>query len=157
MILGQEPSQSLEELLEHSGVKGMKWGVRKKRPTSPSTSAKPSTPKKAKPTSEEIYKARRELNYLQTKTLTTRDEYLNAGINGTEKQKNKAFKEYEKAVINLGTSDARVNAQRLTRGEAVVFTLLTGPAVLIPVASLAVTRKVEAKSVAKAKAKYNVK
>lgn len=154
MILDEESSPSFDEIIEHYGIPGMKWGKRKARPT---TAPAPKKAKKPKPTSEEIYKARRELNYLQTKTLTTRDEYLNAGINGTEKQKNKAFKEYEKAVINLGTSDARVNAQRLTRGEAVVFTLLTGPAVLIPVASLAVTRKVEAKSVAKAKAKYNVK
>lgn len=124
MILGQEPSPSLEELLEHSGVKGMKWGVRKKRVTS-----------------TDIRNARIERNVRGNDLNRATINLNSASASGSKGQVTKAVKAYEKALNDYNFSDAHVNANRFTNGEKAALILLTGPLAAVPIGAMALQRK----------------
>ena len=124
MILGEDDKPPLEDLVEHSGVKGMKWGHRKKRVTS-----------------ADIHNARIEKN-VRTHDLNRATINLNsASSSGSKTQVSKAVKSYEKALNDYNFSDAHVNASRFTNGEKAALILLTGPLAVVPIGAMALQRK----------------
>jgi hypothetical protein len=102
-ILGQnKPSLAY---IAHSGVKGMRWGVRKKNRYS----------------SNEIRSA---LGRIIDRSSKAHEKVVNAK---TSSQYQKALKNESKVELADKTSLDRSIAMRYTLGEKVVFTLLLGP------------------------------
>jgi hypothetical protein len=136
MILGQE-KPSLDELVEHSGVKGMKWGVRKKRPTTADI----------KNARTEISVRRDEIN--RTTLNLNAAHHPSSGASASAKKK--ALNDYTKAVEGWNKSDAAVDSLRYTRGEKAALIILTGPLAAIPIGALAIARADTRKKLEKAR------
>lgn len=97
------PPESPEEYLEHYGVKGMKWGVRKN-----------------KPSSDEIMSARLRQAGRVNAVQQSRDRYKAATSKGStmsNAQKNKAIREHEALRLDMLTSPDRVTSLYMTNGE----------------------------------------
>lgn len=103
MLAVEKPGSPLEilETLNHSGVKGMRWGVRK---SSQDFARKHPTGRQR---ADAIYRARAAQIKRNTDFATERDPAKRANL--------------KKAFLN---NPDRVTALRMTRGEKVVFTLL---------------------------------
>lgn len=113
-----ESKPSIEAVLAHHGVKGMKWGQRK-----------------AEPTTGEIKAARRRQD-IRARTANNAIDHLNNISGGkNEAAKKKAVLTYKKAVRDFETSEDRVTAAHITNGEKVTAALLTGPVGLVIIAS----------------------
>lgn len=113
----------VEDHLEHFGVKGMKWGIRKAASGS------------------EIRSARQRLDQKRLKLYVAEDQLYR----GNAKQQAAAKKQYDKLVKDWDDDPDRAISTRLTRGETAALVLLTGPAALIPIAMTQVTsRAIEA-------------
>lgn len=97
--------------LFHSGVKGMKWGVRK-----------------AKPTNSEIRAARKRQD-LREDRITNADMKLNASGGRSKKYKDEAHK----AAVDWETNEDRVTAARITTGEKFLHVALLGPLALVSI------------------------
>lgn len=111
MIVGRDIKPSLEDLvLAHHGVKGMKWGVRKN-----------------KPTSSEIHDARQRQAF-RAAELNRSIGKLNVSV-GTKGEK-AAVQDFKKKQIDFLTNEDRVTAAHMTRGEKAAWALLTGPLAL---------------------------
>jgi len=95
------------DVLEHYGVKGMQWGVRKK-----------------KPTSAEIHSARQR-QAQRARELQRHDDVASTASSPAVRAK--AIKEARRVAIELQTSEDRVTAARMTTGEKVAATILGGP------------------------------
>lgn len=115
MILDED-----KEFLEHYGVKGMKWGVRRK--------SGGSKPKKEKgPTSKEIKSARKRHNGRVSKI----QGYELESISRDRKVAEAAAKKIRATGKEEGArSDARI-AAKLTKGERVTNVLVLGPVGLV--------------------------
>ena len=115
-----EVKPSLDELLKHYGTKGMKWGVRKK-----------------KYASEEIHAARARQNARLKKYMEADDQ---AALAKSKKAAAAAIKKRDTIAKEFDTSEDRVTAMHMTRGEKVAHVLLVGPldAVTIPANKLTV-------------------
>jgi hypothetical protein len=111
IVGGQKPP--LGEL-RHHGVKGMKWGVRNN-----------------KPTSSDIHNARIRQDLLIRDHNSSIDQLNRVSENGTAAQKKAAVKKFQKTQRDFLTSEDRITASRMTTGEKVVTTLLTGPVGLV--------------------------
>ena len=98
--------------LEHYGKKGMKWGVRK-----------------AKPSTSDIKDARaRQASRIHEVNNRTHELNLATapGSGKSKKAQDTAVKKYQQAIKNLDNSDTAV-AARMTRGEKAALLILTGP------------------------------
>jgi hypothetical protein len=109
-IFGQE-KPALDSLV-HAGVKGMKWGHRK-----------------AKPTTEEIHSAR----YRQMARETQMIRYAREAAVTTGAARKTAERNAEKHAIDLQTNEDRVTAARMTSGEKAVHAILLGPIALVTI------------------------
>ena len=133
MISVEKPG-SPEEILEHVGVKGMKWGVRKAVDKSIGTKTagrKPSSYKKSKPSFRKKFPTGR--------TRAAEIVRARASVAKTEKayksEKNFAKKNRLHAA-HLNNPD-RATALRMTRGEKFiysVFATVLSPTVVVPAA-----------------------
>jgi hypothetical protein len=109
-IIGQE-KPSLASLF-HTGVKGMKWGVRK-----------------ANPTSTEIKDARRRQQLREMKLVS----YAREASITTGAARKTAEKNAKKHAIDFQTNEDRVTAARLTAGEKATHAILFGPVALFTI------------------------
>ena len=149
MILGEENKPPLEDLIEHYGVKGMKWGHRKAGDGS-SGSAPPA---KRKPTATDIRNARIERMALTGDVNRAAINLNRASASGSKAKTATATKAYEKALKEYNFSDSHANALRYTNGEKAVLIMLTGPLAAVPIAGMALQRKSIQSQQAKLKAK----
>lgn len=112
---------SLEDTLEHYGVKGMRWGQRKKRDLAPLKVAYGKTSRR--PTRSEILGAR-----AKERSLTDQIKPLDKKYGKDPETGNFVFsKEHEKLYAKLFEGDQRVIATYMTRGEKAIATILAGP------------------------------
>lgn len=133
-----EEKPSLEETLEHHGIKGMHWGVRKSsaqlaRERKDNTKYRKSTYDATKRSKEGPIK----LHYSKDEILTARRvqqgrreviKALDKKYGKDPKTKKYIFsKEHEEAYNKLLNSRERIVAQHKTRGEKITATLLFGP------------------------------
>lgn len=136
MIENDKDKPSLEELMHH-GVKGMKWGQHK-----------------AKPTNSDIKNARINTASRQRELGRAADQLNLVARSGTEAQKKAAVKNYAKKEMDYLKSPDRATALRMTTGEKFIIGALgiTGVG-LAPAAGFAgarvAVRKLEEKSVKK--------
>lgn len=145
MIYGQEEKPSLEDALEHYGVKGMHWGVRKKRD---SGGGEP----KADSHSSQIKDARIKLQSRTNEINRTTDRLNIASAKGSgasDKQIQALVKQYHKQVAAYDNDPARALAVRLTTGEKVASILLLGPVAAVPIGGSALISRSITKSQAK--------
>lgn len=130
-----EGKPSLEQL-QHSGVKGMKWGVHK-----------------AKPTDHEIGAARARQLVRAHDIGTARSEARRARKSGDVRAQVKAQNKVNKALQTYNTSEDRKTAARLQKGEKVALALLSGPVGIAYIGVHSVGSKLVDKSVDKARAR----
>lgn len=138
-----------EAALEHYGVKGMQWGVRKAQDSATSV-------KRSKPTNTEIHDARanqaskqREINRQIDKTNLS-----------TGKAQEKNAKKLSDMAYDMLKDPDRATALRLTTGEKVALGILNVGfgGVVIPVTAVAVgTRYAKRKSIEKQQKDLGVK
>ncbi len=109
IILGQE-KPSLADLMQ-SGVKGMKWGVRK-----------------AKPTTSEIHDARARQD-ARMRDVNSKIDRLNlvSGPGHSSSVQKKAVLDFQKSEKAFLTNEDRVTAAHMTRGEKIAAVILAGP------------------------------
>ena len=109
MIVGAE-KPSLEELaLEHFGVKGMRWGVKKA------------------PSGKTIRRARRSVNK-QERAILRKDIGRLVTVNKAKRAEKKA--QLAKMKLDFLNNPDRATAARITRGEKVALALFTAPTVV---------------------------
>lgn len=122
-------AKSIEDALAHYGVKGMRWGVRKKV------------------TAADIADARINLASKQLKVAKAQQK-VKATQRGTV-ERAKAVAKREEAKKEFLKDPDRVNAMRFTRGETVAIALLGGPVGLTVIASQAAQVRTVARKQAK--------
>lgn len=138
-IVNDEEKPSLEEL-RHTGVKGMKWGVRKKRSTT-----------------QEIIGARMRqhsrFNSFVESTGASTDPTTSAAARAAADKKAKLVER------QFNTSEDRVTANRMTSGEKVLtaigIVLTAGAAAPVVIVERTVSTALTKRSVAKARAAAN--
>lgn len=118
MLNGVNPP--LEEVLEHFGVKGMQWGVRKKHSTSP-----------------EIRSAR---NRQQARAGEIHKLDKQARKAPTASARSAAAKKRDKAKRDFDLNEDRVTAARITHGEKVALAVIGGPLGLVGIGVLSAAR-----------------
>lgn len=133
MILGEPDKPSIAEVLIHYGTKGMKWGVRKK-----------------KPTSDDIHAARVRQASRYRKFEKAQDD-VNLATNS--KSRNAAIRRRDKAEKEHDLNEDRVTAVRMTRGEKFGAVLVAGPLGLGIIAGGAIGARSVRRDVDKARAK----
>lgn len=111
------PQLDLEDILEHYGVKGMKWGVRKKRSRQTSPDSEDETRVSGIKTGVKTQKTTRHLSNQELedaiKRMRLQQEFskLSGGIDKTRTQKSKAF------VAKLLGDAGKQGAQQITNNE----------------------------------------
>lgn len=105
MIILNDVNPPLEEVL-HSGVKGMRWGVRNKRPTG-----------------SQIHGARQRQDQ-RLRELFRQDDIASTSSGRT---KISAEAKAKKVAKDFQTNEDRVTAARMTKGEKAISLILTGP------------------------------
>lgn len=105
--MSQTTNQVMEtgDFLEHYGVKGMKWGHRKK--------------------SSQIHAARSRMRTARAKIRVVEDKRDRMPM--SSKERKQADKEVSKMRTEYLKNPDRAAAARMTAGEAIVLTILTGP------------------------------
>jgi hypothetical protein len=125
-----EEKPSLEEVLEHHGIKGMKWGVRKA----------------GAPSNSDIHGARQRILNQQTKIGRQRRKAVKATVTRSSKAPKERAKLKDMKKTLLKNPD-RVTALHMTNGEAAAHALLlahpmTAPGAVTSVASREVAARV---------------
>lgn len=112
-------TQEVDEFLAHYGVKGMKWGVRKKKPITFDKDNKISR----RPTTTEIRDARSQRKGLQAEIKKLDAQY------GKDPETGLAFlsKEHSRVYKELLEGDNHAISIYKTRGEQAAAALLLGP------------------------------
>lgn len=124
MIVDDKPD--LMELA-HYGVKGMKWGVRRKRSSSSSSSP-------AKPSTQEIRNARIRQN---SRRIQINNQAVKLNL-ATGKAKDREAKKLNKLQMDFLDSPDRATELRLTRGEKAVLTVFAVSLPIVGTAGVAV-------------------
>lgn len=106
-FLNEEDKPSLEDAIAHSGVKGMKWGVRKK------------------PTAHDIRTARRSVDQ-QRDNIKVQKKQVKQLAKGS-KERTAGEKKLSDMKTSFLKNPDRVTAMRLTKGEAAVTILFSSP------------------------------
>jgi hypothetical protein len=129
-IVGQDKPDILTMI--HSGVKGMKWGVRKKTSTS-----------------SEIKDARVRQAVRERRLASATDQLnlVSAGSNAAAKKA--AVKKFQQAHKDLLTSEDRVVAARMTKGDKWLQVFALGPLAAVTIPALALHAKAVEKNVDK--------
>jgi hypothetical protein len=120
----------LAEVLAHHGVKGMHWGERKK-----------------KPTKSEIFDAR---DRQTARIMNLQRGHFDVNVaeaNHRPADLKKATAKLKKASDNFDTSEDRLTAIRMTRGEKATALILAGPVGLVLIGANKVVEKQVAKSI----------
>jgi superfamily II DNA or RNA helicase len=125
MFVDENPDASLDDVLAHYGVLGMKWGQRKKATTADIHAAR-----------RKVGQAQRQYGQLEDKMTYGKNE---------NKAKNAALEKQMKALDEHFHADpARAIASRTTRGEKAALLMLAGPiGAAIIVGQSAVSRHIE--------------
>lgn len=121
----------VDDVLAHHGVKGMKWGKRKKRDSGGEPASGNSEPggdsgpkRKLGGSGHAVMKARAELEGHQKATQDAADRYQAAKKAGDKAGMDKAERDWNESAGKMITAD--VMSQRMTGSEVVGF-LLAGP------------------------------
>lgn len=127
MIENEKDKPSLEELMHH-GVKGMKWGHRK-----------------ARPSNDDIRGARRRVRAHERKLSDAEDDMTNPNTGKVNPSKAKKFRELESSFLK---NPDRATALRLTTGEKFVLAAF-GPGGVGVAAGRVVSRKLTEQNIKK--------
>lgn len=111
----------VEESLEHAGVKGMKWGVRKER----GSDGRAPNPGNRKPTSQEILAARVRQNARLRKTEEAHAEFIVARGKKTTARAEKVFL---RRMSELNNNPDRKTSELMTKGEKIAAGISLGVA-----------------------------
>lgn len=130
-----EAKASLDEVMAHVGVKGMKWGhVKSDEGVSSGGSGSGST-KKSKPTTQDIHAARFRQNIRERKYESAVGDYMVARTNKGQDAAEKVMRSLEKDLY-LG-KDAKT-ANKYTKGEKIATGIAYGVAGAMVAATIAV-------------------
>jgi hypothetical protein len=126
-MIEEKPPLSAFRVLAHYGTKGMKWGVRKKRSTA-----------------QEIWdaEARQESRARNINRAVDR-----ANLAKTPAAQKAAAKALQKAADEYNTSEDRVTAARMSRGQKAALVILTGGVGALTLPVLAVSNRATERSV----------
>lgn len=134
-MIGNEVNPPLTPgLLAHYGVKGMKWGERK-----------------AKPTSAEIVDARIRQESRQRRVNRAADDLNATSYVHNKRIQQQAARNYARAKREYDTSEDRVTASHMTKGEKIATAILTGPLALAIIPISKAHTKGEARAVDEAR------
>ncbi len=127
MLHEQKPS--LEEAIEHYGVKGMKWGVRKSGKRGSSSGKLSKLNKKLDKRDAEIGKARASVKKSREELSVARSVHYRTRVTkGRSEVARQSKAELKKAKMNFLLNPNRVTAAKLKSGEILVDAVFLGTA-----------------------------